>query len=165
MNLLDYNLQDFTKDVYEFNNISGQAKKLGVMPCGNQIRLMHEEVEETAEAFRCNDVVEILDGCVDTLYVTLGLLQKLENLGCDVHGALEAVAENNLSKFPRDAEVAAATVEFYATQGIACEVGYNEIYDRFAIKDENQKVRKPLGYLRCSLDAFVPDALKQKGLE
>ena len=66
------------------------------------------------------------------------------------------VASNNLTKMPFDLETAIATVEYYKQQGIECKYEYNETYDRYVIRDQNNKVRKPLGYVSVDLSDCVP---------
>lgn len=154
--------EDFVKKTYQFNILSGQANKASLNDIENQLKLIQEEVDETKEALSNGDIVGVLDGLVDTLVVTLGLIQKLENIGVDVNRAMHLVADNNLSKHVDDEEIAKQTLKHYATQGIKVSYRYNALYKKFTILDENNKVRKPIGYLPVDLKDYVPEGLEFK---
>ena len=96
-----YSISTFKRSADKFNTISGSAQKTSAVDIMNQIKLMQEETEETTEAYKQGDITGVLDGCVDVLYVTLGLLQKLQNAGVDTEGAMKQVAQDNLKKFPK----------------------------------------------------------------
>jgi predicted HAD superfamily Cof-like phosphohydrolase len=59
------------------------------------VSLIDEELAEVKEGIANNDRVEILDGLIDTLYVTIG---ALNSLGCDPLGAWLEVQRSNMSK-------------------------------------------------------------------
>lgn len=59
------------------------------------VSLIDEELAEVKEGIANNDRVEILDGLIDTLYVTIG---ALNSLGCDPSGAWSEVQRSNMSK-------------------------------------------------------------------
>lgn len=158
-----FNYQDLADYVYAFNSISGQRTKTEFSDVVNQIKLIEEETTELCEARDANDYVEILDACVDILYVTIGLMQKLENKGVDVKGAMHRVCKDNHLKFPVSVENAMATLEYYHKQDVEVEVHYNDEYNVFIVKDENNKVRKPVFFTRTTLAEFVPDELKGEG--
>lgn len=155
-----YGIQNFKQDAEDFNVLSGQFNKTTKQDLINQVKLITEEASETKAAMEVNDITELLDGAVDVMYVTIGLLQKLEQLGVDVNGAMRKVAEDNLAKFPSSRLLAESTVEMYKTQGIETEMQYNEDFGRYVIKDTNDKVRKPAGFVSTYLGAFVPRKLK-----
>lgn len=157
--LTQYTIQDFQIDQDAFNEISGQAFKTTKQDIENQLKLIYEEVGETREAIRDNNVVGILDGLVDTLYVTLGALQKLSNLGVDVNGAMRQVAEDNLKKFADEEMIANNSMDSYFEKGIKVRTEYNSKYRVFVIKDESDKVRKPLDFVSTDLSNYVPNGL------
>ena len=157
--LTQYTIQDFQIDQDAFNEISGQAFKTTKQDIENQLKLIYEEVGETREAIRDNDVVGTLDGLVDTLYVTLGALQKLSNLGVDVNGAMRQVAEDNLKKFADEEMIANNSMDSYFEKGIKVRTEYNSKYRVFVIKDESDKVRKPLDFVSTDLSNYVPNGL------
>lgn len=157
--LTQYTIQDFQIDQDAFNEISGQAFKTTKQDIENQLKLIYEEVGETRDAIRDNNVVGILDGLVDTLYVTLGALQKLSNLGVNVNGAMRQVAEENLKKFVDEEMIANNSMDSYFEKGIKVRTEYNSKYRVFVIKDESDKVRKPLDFVSTDLSNYVPNGL------
>jgi hypothetical protein len=152
----DYSILDFQDDADMFNDISGSSTACTKKDIGNQIALMQEEVQETYDAYIKGDLVETLDGCIDTLYVTLGLLQKLNNLGIDTEGAMQQVAYDNLQKFPKSEIVAKETIKMYSEKGITVISKYDKYSDVYVIKDVNDKVKKPLGFIPTDLIQYVP---------
>jgi hypothetical protein len=150
-----YPILFFQNDADLFNDISGSASACTKKDIGNQIALMQEEVQETYDAYIKGDLVETLDGCIDTLYVTLGLLQKLNNLGIDTKGAMQQVAYDNLQKFPKSEIVAKETIKMYSEKGIEVISEYNVLHDLGVIKDMNDKVKKPLGFIPTDLSGYV----------
>jgi hypothetical protein len=152
----DYSILDFQNDADMFNDISGSSTACTKKDIGNQITLMQEEVQETYDAYVKGNMVETLDGCIDTLYVTLGLLQKLNNLGIDTEGAMQQVAYDNIQKFPICEIVAEETVKMYSEKGIEVISKYDVLHDAYVIKDMNDKVKKPLGFMPTDLTQYVP---------
>lgn len=138
---------------YLFNQLSGGAKELAEGAVVKQYNLIKEEFDELTAAVQAKDTTEVLDGCIDILVTTYGMLQKLEALGCNVDKALVDTANNNLSKFPTSEKGAnvLATIAMYADQGIEVKSTYNKEYKRYVIRDTNGKVRKPLGYVSNDL--------------
>lgn len=57
--------------------------------------LIKEEFEEYIEAHRLNDDVEMLDACMDMIWVILGFCHMK---GYNINGAWDEVAKTNLSK-------------------------------------------------------------------
>lgn len=151
-----YDIRDFEYDQDLFNLTAGTANKLEKGDINAQLMLIQEEVQEIAEALRKGDDVELLDGAIDSLFVVLGLIQKLKMKGFVTYEAMQKVAQNNLSKFPTDPKVVMATIEHYRKQGIKCHHEYIEEYKRYVIRDENNKVRKPVGYESVDLSDCVP---------
>lgn len=156
-------LNQLYKNVKLFNNLAGDnLTKQGFI---NQQKVLLEEVKEIDEGISNNDIVEILDGVVDTLYVALGQLYKLEQLGCDIEGAIKRVGEDNLTKFTSSEEIAAASVSFYNSKNVNVHWTRNEDYSRYVLKDENNKVKKPIDFISTNLIEYVPENLQRKGLE
>lgn len=138
---------------YLFNELSGGAKELSEEAVVSQYDLIKEEFNELTAAMQAKDTEEVLDGCIDILVTTYGLLQKLEALGCNVEQAMIDTANNNASKFPYadQGPNVLATVAMYAEQGIKVQGTFNDEYQRYVIRDTNGKVRKPLGYVSNDL--------------
>ena len=158
-------LNEFYESVKLFNNLAGNTD-VSIKGFKNQTRLVYEEaIKETEDALHSNDVVKLLDGVVDGLYVIMGSLQKLELLGCDIEGAIKQVCVDNLTKFPLKEEVAQASVLHYNSQNINVSYSYNPEYKRYVIKDSNQKIRKPVGFTSTDLTQYVPEALQKEGLK
>ena len=141
------NMEEFYESVEEFNNICGNLQGDMVQLVDNQIGYQFEELTETIDAFEKQDAVELLDGAIDSLYIVVGLLQKLESAGFNVREAMKRVAENNLSKFPD-------TCGFPYNKDFS--VSYNEKYGRWIIKDGSGKVRKPDNFVPVDLSDCVP---------
>jgi hypothetical protein len=155
---IKYDMEDFYYDVCLFNEIAGKSKAETKQDLLNQIKLIEEEVAETRAAIEQDNPVEILDGAVDVGVVLFGLMQQLENLGYRVKEAASVTCDNNLSKFPADAKVAHNTVWHLVETADAgeyrCE--FSTVGNVWVIKDQNNKVRKPLGYVKNDLKEFVP---------
>jgi len=157
-----YTVLNLQQDADKFNDISGSAQKTTKDDIKNQIVLMEEEVKETFNDFEANDLVGVLDGCIDTLYVTLGLLQKLKNLGVDTEGAMKQVAEDNLSKFPSSLQEAIDSIISYQNQGTNVNMEQNTEHRVYVLKDQNDKVRKPKGFVGTDLSKYVPFGVELK---
>jgi len=159
---MQYTVLNLQQDADKFNDISGSAQKTTKDDIKNQIVLMEEEVKETFNDFEANDLVGVLDGCIDTLYVTLGLLQKLKNLGVDTEGAMKQVAEDNLSKFPSSLQEAIDSIISYQNQGTNVNMEQNTEHRVYVLKDQNDKVRKPKGFVGTDLSKYVPFGVELK---
>lgn len=146
------------ENVCLFNNLAGN--KQGHASFVAQMKCLNEEVKETEVAIAEKDIVGILDGAIDTIYVAMGILQKLENLGVDIKGAIKQVRADNLTKFPIDELDAQKTVLHYNSQNINVSYSYNAEYNRYAIKDSNGKLRKPHNFIPTDLSGYVPEGVK-----
>ncbi len=156
---MKYDILDFKTDQDLFNDITGASQETNYSALLAQTNLISEELDETYEALENKDLVGLLDGAIDTLYTTLGLLQKLENMGIDVQAATFKVAKDNLSKFPTSRDIALDTIEYYNKQGIDCSLSTKAVngQTRYVIRDSNGKVRKPVGFKPTNLLEFVFD--------
>ena len=159
---MQYTVLNLQQDADKFNDISGSAQKVSKDDIKNQIALMEEEVKETFDDFEAKDLVGVLDGCIDTIYVTLGLLQKLKNLGVDTDGAMKQVAEDNLSKFPSSLQEAIDSIISYQNQGDNVSMKQNKEHRVYVLKDQNDKVRKPKGFVGTDLSKYVPFGVELK---
>lgn len=142
---------------YTFNKISGQKKDTSKEGIENQIKLIEEETKELREGFKAGSTVEILDACIDILYVTYGLLQKLEDR-CDVDAAMKQVHTDNFDKFFDGSEyqLAVETQNHHRSKGKNARV-YLSPYGVYAVLDENNKVLKPVDFVSTDLTKFVKD--------
>lgn len=158
-------LNEMYESVKKFNNIAGN-QDLSIKGFRNQQGYVHEEaIKEVNDALRDNNVVKLLDGVIDGLYTIFGQLQKLEMLGCNIYGAAEKVCNDNLNKYPISKEEAQKTVLHYNSKNIHVTYQYNPEYKRYVIKDTNQKVRKPYNFVATDLTEYVPQELREKGLD
>lgn len=155
-----YSIFNFKKDADLFNEVSEQAAKCSESDLLNQYELIVEEVGEILEGFDNANPVEVLDGVIDTLYVTLGLLQKLQNLGMDTDGALQRVAEDNLSKFVGCEILLEESLDMYKKQGKKVLASYNEEHEVWVLKNTTDKVCKPSNFVSTDLSSFVPKELR-----
>ena len=142
---------------YIFNQISGQACDSSDQGIENQIKLIEEEVKELCEGFEAGSTVEILDACIDILYVTYGLLQKLEGR-CDIDAAMKQVHTDNFKKFFDGGEyqLAEETKKYQCSKGKNARVSKSP-YGVYAVLDENNKVLKPIDFVSTDLTKFVKE--------
>lgn len=160
-----YSFEDFVADCYLFNELAGKDKQCSFTDIYQQSMLVHEEVLEIVDGVRKNNPEEVLDGAVDVLVVTLGLMQKLKRLGVDVSKAMQKTALNNFSKFPSDFAIAQESLANLKRKGVDCRMEYNEEYELYVIKDSNDKVRKPVGFESNSLEDCIPEQLVKEGFK
>ena len=157
-----YSVENFWESCKKFNTIAGKDKVNSWEELGNQAKLIAEEANEITEAIKARDIRAVLDGCIDVLVTAFGLKQQLQNLGVDVNLAMNLVAENNLSKFPTEEEKALKTKQYYDFLGIPTNV-YSKCYNSetyYVVKDENMKVRKPVGFKSVELDDCIPPGIE-----
>lgn len=147
----------------KFNDISGANKELSLKAMREQFLYIDEEVNEIKEALDSNDLVELLDGTIDTIITAFGLLQKLENLGVDVGQAGIDTAHNNLSKFPNAPAVAHQTVEKVGIEkGIEAVATFNEEHGVYVIRNKyTGKVCKPLDFVSNDLNSYITTGVKE----
>jgi len=146
-----------------FNTIAGKDKVQSDFDLENQVKLVREEAQELFDAVTLGEpLVNILQETIDVLVVAQGMLQLLESLGCDTNGALLAVADKNLSKFTSDRDEAWESMEQYHKENKEVTVEYNRENNVYVLKDQNDKVRKPLKFTRVDLSKFVPKDVEFK---
>ena len=155
-----YTINDFKKDQDAFNIISGQASKTSYEDLNNQLDLIKEEVFELDADVQTLNFEGIVGETVDVLFTALGLVQKLEAKGINMLKAMEIVAKANLSKFPAIYSDVKESEEFYKAKEIKVNISYNDLYEVYLIKDENDKVRKSVNFVKADVSSCVPDELK-----
>ena len=62
--------------------------------------LLREEVEETVQAIKDKNPVEVIDGVMDIIFVAIGTLHKMGVHQYDIIEAMDWVIESNFTKFP-----------------------------------------------------------------
>ena len=157
-------ISKFYEQCHQFNEVAGKLDKVKVQDIHNQLLLIKEELDEAFHAYQTNDTEGVLDASVDVAVTAIGFCLILEKLGFNVDGALLETANNNLTKFIEgsDCDLVDKTIQHYKDQGIETEAVYNSDHDLFVIKDKNNKIRKPLGFVSNSLVQFLPEQVKQK---
>ena len=155
-----YTFTNFKQDQDSFNCISGQANKTTYEDLQNQLDLIKEEVFELDTDIQTLNFEGIVGETIDVLFTALGLVQKLENKGINMKKAMQIIAEANLSKFPLLYSDAQESKEFYKEKGIEVNISYNNAYDVYVLKDENDKVRKSVNFVKADVSSCVPSDLK-----
>ena len=153
-------LDKFAINVWNFNEIAGNNLDTSLASFEAQQKCLVEEVNEISTGLKNKDVEEVLDGVVDTLYVAIGMLHKLKEMGVDVEEAMLRIAENNLSKFPECSDyVIDSTVDLYDEKGVKVSYSFArspvDYYKVVVFKDENGKIRKPYGFESVTLKDIV----------
>ena len=156
------NIQDCINDVALFNEIAGNFNLVTQESLVAQANVVEEEGKELLEAVLEGNPNEILKECIDCLVVVHGMAQMLQEQGYDILSAWNAVNKNNLSKFPLTEKEACDSVDALSDQGVFCTIEANDHYQVYVIKDEHSKVRKPVGYKKCSVAAYTPKGVMPK---
>ena len=145
----------FYEDVYTFNEIAGvfESKDTPQKQIERAVKIFKEECNETIDAAKDLDSVELLDGVCDVFVTLSGLMQVMDNLGFNVQEALQRVCQNNLEKYPDGDK------EVLAYQPLNTECTYNEWYDVHVFKDKNGKVKKPVGFQPVELQDLCPSGI------
>lgn len=84
--------------LYKMPGGDGPIKQLDSMRRILRQRLLAEEVKETIEADLAGDIVETIDGLLDTIYVAIGWLLELGLTPEQINKAMEEVHASNLTK-------------------------------------------------------------------
>ena len=155
-----YDLNCFANDCYLFNELAGRFDgTITLEALGKQASLIDEELKETLHGISIGDNAEILDGIVDVAVTAIGLIHMLEASGFDVNRALEKIARNNLSKYPKaDAEgiqTLSKTIEMYEQQGVPVKFKVQD--ERIIIqRKDTGKIMKPHGFESVDLSDCLP---------
>lgn len=116
--------------VYAFHKLfslpvgEGRIQQLPALRRVLRVRLLNEEVKETLEAEERGDIVEVIDGLLDTIYVAIGWLIELGLTPVDINLAMEEVHASNMTKVDNEGK---------------------------PIYDEGGKVLKGENYVQCNL--------------
>jgi hypothetical protein len=146
-------VQKHYDSVERFNDIAGNLTNVTVDKIAAQMKVVVEEINELKDAFENKDAVELLDGACDGFVTLMGLIQQMKRAGFKVDVALKRVCENNLEKFP-DYLMDTEEHDIYKEKG--WKVDFHMGYGCCVIKDQNLKVRKPVGFQSVVLDDLVP---------
>ena len=124
-------------------------------------KLEEEAVTELWEAILLKDVEKLLDAYNDTIVYADQWGDALSKAGIDIVGAQEAVALNNELKYTTSHELAVDWYREYSLRGNNCTI-YDTTIDGityYCLKDENNKVKKPIGHPVVDLTPFLPKHL------
>ena len=182
---MNYSQEQFDQDVAFFNQVCGRAIPTTQEEFDREVvqqqRLVQEESTETMIALIENDVVEILDGLIDTLFTTSWLVHILKEcqdkgfvvsqllntwLNCipineigqlfdeaTVLEAMQRVAVNNMSKFTAVKEQAQRWAVAMPEYELSDVTVDGVVY--FCLRDEAVKIRKHCDYVSVDLSDLV----------
>lgn len=144
-----------------FNQLAGKNGIPTKQALKEQLELIREELQETIDDLEEGNWTGVLDGYADIAVTWAGFGSQLDNLRFDTKGALLETADNNLTKFisedSKDAsECLDATLKMYKDKGETVTYEHNDTFGCFVIKDLNNKVKKPCGFVSNDVSKFVP---------
>lgn len=160
-----YDLADFDYDCLSFNREAGKLENPTDQDLRDQIKLIQDELNELADELKTTnpDKTQVLKEFIDTLVTTVGFGQMLLARGYNIYDAMQEVANNNLDKFVSAADsyelnkaIIESTVQMYAEKGIKVMEKYVPAFDAWVFLDEQNKVRKPYGYIPADVSKFIP---------
>jgi len=124
-----------------------------------QCKLLVEEASETLEGIEYGNMVELLDGTVDSFVILAKLIDILEKAGFDFIGACEAVMDNNDLKIYDSyytAVEAKEKLEERDDQEYSIETAICNGMPFYSVRRFDGKIMKKVGFVPVSLDEFVP---------
>ena len=141
-----------------FNMIAGNDNKISDQDFEDQFKVVVEEMKEFQDGHTTKNLVETVDGIVDNFVVLFGYMQKMQNrYGIDFAKAMDLIAENNLSKYPTEEQVAIDTVQMYKDQGLETYYTFHPESLRYVIRDsKTNKIKKPIGFESVELSVCFP---------
>jgi hypothetical protein len=130
---------DWSKKVFAFHRLyrvpvgaKGSIHQLDAYRRTLRRRLLEEEFQETLAADASNDIVETIDGLLDTIYVAIGWLIELGMTPEQINVCMEEVHASNLTKVDNNGQ---------------------------PIFDDGGKVLKGNNYVKADIPAVLGDAL------
>lgn len=163
---MSFNVLDSYNSTVDFNLVAGNKylhfddiSFLQVVK--RQVALIAEECKELEEAVAVEDWTEVADAVCDIRVVSDWLQELLYQAGFDMESAMEAVAENNMSKLFKTYSEALETKEYYEEEknlSVYIESKFYKGKDWFVVKNaETGKILKPKGFVSVDLTKFVPE--------
>ena len=152
----------------EFAERTGTSLKVGaskeeLFEYASQLhKKLEEEVAEMFDALVAKDVTELLDACKDINVYRDQFKDSLIKAGIDVNGAQEAVALNNELKYTTNSGLALKWLNEHIQRGNTnyyIETNTVDGTDYHCIKNQDNKVVKPVGHPRVCLKEFIPKHL------
>lgn len=158
--------------ITKFNHITGKAP-LGFdrgaskediwKQIEDQVERVYEEAKEMRDAARERNLVEVLDGHLDTWYTNSYIQDLLQAINVDVKGAKVVVVENNDSKYTTSREYAEISARIYLEDDIDVYIDpyvYDNVLYYTVKRVEDNKVMKLKDHQRPELEKYVPDEWK-----
>ena len=141
-----------------FNMIAGNDQKITDQDFEDQFKVVVEEMKEFQDGHTNKDLVETVDGVIDSFVTLFGYMQKMQNrYGIDFAKAMDLIAENNLSKYPTEEQVAIDTVQMYKDQGLDTYYTFYPESLCYVIRDsKTNKIKKPIGFKSVDLSVCFP---------
>lgn len=159
-----YKSVPFVSEVEKFNKIFNKPNNYSpIIPNDKKlidfvINFIKEETQELEKAIEDRDIVEVLDGICDLLYVAVGNATMVFGLKDKLEDAFAEVQASNLSKVCETEELAQQTVKVRSEeQGEPCH--YHKVREDVYIvyRTRDDKVMKSLNYFRPNLKQFFTE--------
>ena len=120
------------------------------------VSFIREETDELEQAIKDRDIVEVLDGICDLLYVAVGNASMVFGLKDKLISAYAEVQASNMSKSCATEEEAKATVEERSKEHGECY--YRQVGDRYVVyRKSDDKVMKSINYFAPNLEQFFTE--------
>lgn len=175
-------LNEAFNDVVDWNLKCNNGDNVTFQDALNQSKFVLEEAKETTEALQASLMFldgkltkehlkqlekeykpfnEVVDGVMDLYFTANWLLYQIEELGYDTLKAWNKVVRNNYQKVLSGdnvlKELDDAIKKYNQSLELKKSVFENETY--YTIRDENNKIRKPIGFKDVDLSDCVPEYL------
>ena len=149
----------FVSEVEIFNDTFGKPNNYTpVIPKDEKllnfvIDFIKEETQELEEAIKNRDIVEVLDGICDLLYVAIGNATMVFGLKDKLMAAFEEVQASNMSKTCETYEIANQTIQARIPEHGPCYT--KQVGDVWVVyRKSDDKVMKSVNYFRPNLKQF-----------
>lgn len=158
--------QKYTEEVRRWNEVMQNAPIAGdvegtIAKITRQSAFVVEEAKEIQDGAVANDIIEILDGHLDTRFVNDQIGVYLESLGVNLKGAWKEVCRSNDSKFSTDLDMMARSCAKFAEEGVEVHVVESPIPGVYVLKRRSDgKIMKPINFSEPNLRPFIPKQLR-----
>ena len=149
----------FVSEVEEFNDTFGKPNNYTPVIPNDQklldfvVNFIKEETQELEEAIENRDIVEVLDGICDLLYVAIGNATMVFGLKDKLMAAFEEVQASNMSKTCETYEIANQTIQARIPEHGPCYT--KQVGDVWVVyRKSDDKVMKSINYFRPNLKQF-----------
>lgn len=162
------NLQDYYNQIVDWNTKAGvKDHEFSTLDWDSavdlQTKLLIEEAQETVDGIKYGNMLELLDGAVDTFVILSKLFDMLEKAGFDVEGGIQQIIDNNQNKiFNSFYEACEAKEkleerddkEYYIETSVLNNLSF------YTVRREDGKIAKPVGFVAVELDKFIPKEVR-----